>query len=107
MLPFHAKSELISSERLAKAHLGIPKEMGGKAFVRLIISKRLEIFSSLLHSFLLLWPHLEILRALKHSCLVVLNSLYGLLHLSYSTSEPLTLRILYMSISQHFMYCLV
>ena len=33
MLPSHAQGQLIGREGLAKSHLGIPEEVGGKAFV--------------------------------------------------------------------------
>ena len=107
MFPPHAQCELIGSESLAKSHLGVPKEVGGKAFVRLVGSKRLELICCLRHSFLLFWPHLEILRALKHSCFVVLYCLDSPFHLSCTTSEPLTFWILDVCAAKHPVHSLV
>ena len=107
MFPSHAQGQLIGSEGLAEAHLGIPKEVGGKSLVGFVGSKRLEILGSLLYSLLLLRAHLEVQGALQECCLVVSHSFYCLHHLFCAACKPLSLWVRDVCTTEHPVYCLV
>ena len=107
MLPSHAQCQLIGSKGLAEAHLGVPKEVGGKSLVGFVGSKRLEILRCLSDSLFLLRAHLEVQCALQECCLVVSHSFYCLHHLFCAACKPLSLWVRDVCTTEHPVYCLV